>query len=364
MVFRSRKPICPETSWTRYRSALAQTSPTGSGPYWNRCCPCRRAPRRAGHRSGPSGNSSTASGGASGPAPRGATFRNVMMLGPLADRVRHVPPLATRRRVAPRPVPATGPRGRGRSDRLGRVGGLRHLPGPPARRRGSKKGDLQKEPPSTPGAIERNDHALGKSRGGWTTKTHLACEQGQKALSVIITAGQRGDSPQFIPVLKAINVPRLGPGRPRRRPDRMLADKAYSSKANRDYLRCHDIKATIPIKTDQAANRRKKGGRRRTTPHLRTRHLQTTPRRRVRHRPPQTQPRRRHPLRQTRRPIRRHRPHSSDQRVAPTRLMKQAQGPLSEILGAPRRPTPFSGMSPACDTRFSSSKTALSPRQA
>jgi transposase len=60
-------------------------------------------------------------------------------------------------------------------------------------------------------------------------------------------------------VLDAINVPRVGPGRPRRRPDRVLADKAYSSQANRDYLRKRGIKATIPIKTDQAANRRKKG---------------------------------------------------------------------------------------------------------
>jgi transposase len=92
-----------------------------------------------------------------------------------------------------------------------------------------------------------------------TTKTHLACEQGQKALCVVITAGQRGDSPQFTVVLEAINVPRIGPGRPRRRPDRVLGDKAYSSKANRDYCRRHGIKATIPIKTDQATNRRKKG---------------------------------------------------------------------------------------------------------
>lgn len=39
----------------------------------------------------------------------------------------------------------------------------------------------------------------------------------------------------------------------------MLADKAYSSRANRAYLRRRGIKATIPVKDDQAANRRKKG---------------------------------------------------------------------------------------------------------
>ena len=109
------------------------------------------------------------------------------------------------------------------------------------------------------GAAEPDDHALGRSRGGWTTKVHLACEQRQKPLSIVITAGQRGDSPQFQAVLEAIAVPRVGPGRPRTRPDRVLADKAYSSKANRAYLRRRRIKATIPVKDDQAANRRKKG---------------------------------------------------------------------------------------------------------
>ena len=77
----------------------------------------------------------------------------------------------------------------------------------------------------------------------------------------MITAGQRGDSPQFTTVLEAITVPRLGPGRARTRPDRVLADKAYGSRANRAYLRRRGIKATIPIKADQAANRRKKGSR-------------------------------------------------------------------------------------------------------
>jgi transposase len=96
------------------------------------------------------------------------------------------------------------------------------------------------------------------------TKLHLACEQGRVPLSVLITAGQRGDSPQFATVLNQIRVPRCGPGRPRTRPDRVLPDKAYSSKANRAYLRRRGIGCTILIKDDQAANRRKlgsKGGR-------------------------------------------------------------------------------------------------------
>jgi transposase len=113
--------------------------------------------------------------------------------------------------------------------------------------------------PQVPG--EPADHALGKSRGGWTTKLHLACEQGQKPLAMLLTGGQRGDSPQLVPVLEAIRVPRQGPGRPRTRPGRVLADKAYTSRANRRYLRQRGIRATIPSKADQDASRLRKGSR-------------------------------------------------------------------------------------------------------
>jgi transposase len=74
-----------------------------------------------------------------------------------------------------------------------------------------------------------------------------------------VTTGQAGDSPQFEPVLDAIRVPRQGRGRPRCRPDRVLADKAYSSRANRAYLRRRGIAATIPQPADQVRNRARRG---------------------------------------------------------------------------------------------------------
>ncbi len=75
---------------------------------------------------------------------------------------------------------------------------------------------------------------------------------------VILTAGQAADSPQFIPVLKRVRV--RGPvGRPRTRPGTVAGDKAYSSRGNRAHLRKRRIKAVIPEKKDQAANRKKKG---------------------------------------------------------------------------------------------------------
>jgi hypothetical protein len=70
-------------------------------------------------------------------------------------------------------------------------------------------GDLQKEPPGGISEPEPADHALGLSRGGWTTELHLATEQGQKLLSLLVTAGQRSDSPQFEAVLARVQVARI-----------------------------------------------------------------------------------------------------------------------------------------------------------
>lgn len=53
-------------------------------------------------------------------------------------------------------------------------------------------------------------------------------------------------------------------GRPPAHPARrgaVAADKAYSSRANRAYLRRRRIRSVIPEKVDQAANRKKKGSR-------------------------------------------------------------------------------------------------------
>lgn len=58
--------------------------------------------------------------------------------------------------------------------------------------------------------------------------------------------------------MAGIRIPRRI-GRPRTRPGRILADKAYSIKAIRADLRRRGIKMTIPEKADQQANRRKRG---------------------------------------------------------------------------------------------------------
>ena len=80
-----------------------------------------------------------------------------------------------------------------------------------------RHGAEQVEPPG--GVVtEPDDHAVGRSRGGLTTKVHAAAEQGQRLMAMVITAGQTGDSPEFEPFLDAVKVARTGLGRPREPP--------------------------------------------------------------------------------------------------------------------------------------------------
>jgi transposase len=152
-----------------------------------------------------------------------------------------------------RPRAATGRSARIRrwcapiSTRPGRAG-----PRPQTCPRGAGSNDKD---PGT-GAVRE---ALGRSRGGLTTKVHLAADRRCRPITRILTPGQHGDCPRFIPLIGQIRVARRGKGRPRTRPGRAMGDKAYSSAANRAYLRRRGIKAVIPVKEDQKDHRRRRG---------------------------------------------------------------------------------------------------------
>ena len=106
------------------------------------------------------------------------------------------------------------------------------------------------------------DEGLGRSRGGLTSKAHLACGGKGRPLAIVITPGQRHDSTQLEAVLEGIRVPRLGGrGRPRTRPDRVIADKGYSYARCRRLLRQRQIPHTIPKRSDQRARRAARRGR-------------------------------------------------------------------------------------------------------
>ncbi|MFE0062742.1 IS5 family transposase [Streptomyces sp. NPDC059003] len=113
-------------------------------------------------------------------------------------------------------------------------------------------------------AEHRLDEAISRSRGGFTTKIHLASDGRCRPLAFLVTPGQWGDAPHLIAVLDRIRAPRPAGGHPRMRPNYLCADKAYSSRRNRRYLRRRQIRHTIPERRDQRANRRRlssRGGR-------------------------------------------------------------------------------------------------------
>src|SRR5262249_57527962 len=109
-------------------------------------------------------------------------------------------------------------RGRERRDGLGPgVGRWVFDPGQPGRRRG-----LEKKVDGEPA-----DHALGRSRGGFGTKIHLATDGNGLPLAAEVSAGQRHESLYAEPVLRAVRIRRRN-GRVRTRPGAVAGDKGYS----------------------------------------------------------------------------------------------------------------------------------------
>jgi len=89
---------------------------------------------------------------------------------------------------------------------------------------------------------------------------HLIVDGRGLPLVVHVTAGNINDSTVFEEVTEQIRLPRPGGGHPRTRPGRVLADKGYSAKRIRAYLRRRRIGCVIPERKDQIANRKRKGG--------------------------------------------------------------------------------------------------------
>ncbi|WP_413251704.1 IS5 family transposase [[Kitasatospora] papulosa] len=144
--------------------------------------------------------------------------------------------------------------------------GARTDPPPAPGSKGGPKGrtpgrDTLAEPARPPGGGGAGGEGLGRSRGGFTSKLHLSADGRCRPLSLVVTPGQRADCTQFKPVLEKIRVPRPGLGRPRKKPDSLAADRAYSNDPVREYLRRRGIRHTIPEKSDSQAARLRKGSR-------------------------------------------------------------------------------------------------------
>ena len=104
-------------------------------------------------------------------------------------------------------------------------------------------------------ADEPDDHAIGRSRGGLTTKIHALTDPREAPVAVPLTAGQAGDNPQLVPLLDDYAAACKQQGASGR-DFRLLGDKAYSYPSTRTELRSRRIKHTIPQRSDQIARRK------------------------------------------------------------------------------------------------------------
>ena len=91
----------------------------------------------------------------------------------------------------------------------------------------------------------QDGQALGRSRGGFSTKIHLKADLDGRPLAFHLTEGQASDSPQFEVLLD------LGPDIT---PRAAVGDKGYDAKANRTAARERSICPVIPVKSS-AKNR-------------------------------------------------------------------------------------------------------------
>ena len=65
-------------------------------------------------------------------------------------------------------------------------------------------------------------------------------------MPLVLTPGPRHEAVVCTPLMETGAVKRCGPGRPKRRPQRVIGDKGDSSGKMRQYARPHGMRITIP----------------------------------------------------------------------------------------------------------------------
>ncbi len=108
--------------------------------------------------------------------------------------------------------------------------------------------------PSACGWVKKRDpqaEALGYSQGGFSTKVHIRTDGSGNLITLILTPGERTEAIAFQELMETGAVKKEGKGHPRIRPDRVIGDKAYSSRKIREFLRKHHIRITIPRRVNE-----------------------------------------------------------------------------------------------------------------
>lgn len=92
-------------------------------------------------------------------------------------------------------------------------------------------------------AKKSGDQALGRSRGGLSTKIHAVVEGLGSLARFSLSGGQAGDSPQALPLLEGLH------------PGSLSADKAYDTDALLAYCDQQQIEAVIPPRSHRRVQR-------------------------------------------------------------------------------------------------------------
>lgn len=98
----------------------------------------------------------------------------------------------------------------------------------------------------------RENKALGRSRGGFTTKFHVRAEGNGMPLAFVLTPGQRHEARVFEPLMEmGESLGRADPNRSPSPPEHVVGDKGYGYQRIRRYLARREIRAVIPRRSNQ-----------------------------------------------------------------------------------------------------------------
>ena len=81
--------------------------------------------------------------------------------------------------------------------------------------------------------------AVGRSRGGLSTKIHMVTDAQGQPVRFSLTGGQEADGPQAIPLLTGIET------------EGVIADKGYESNGILDFIQGQGAEAVIPPKSNR-----------------------------------------------------------------------------------------------------------------
>jgi transposase len=104
---------------------------------------------------------------------------------------------------------------------------------------------------------EPADHALGRSRGGFSTKIHVLCDGEGHPLHFVLTPGQTHDSTAVDTLLQSADAQLLnGEGDPIAWPVQLGGDKGYRANWIDEYLLALGIQPVIPSKENEDRDQR------------------------------------------------------------------------------------------------------------